>query len=242
MKKKILSMTLAAAVLSCGGQNSGSSEFGDGNVRISVEQGEEWLHDFRIFWFVKMKNSPQIAIWTEDTEGNYLSTVYVSEKIAKQSWTAAGGNRRKEALPCWSYARGKQYSDGLYLPTKEEPLPDAVTGATPKGSFSANVCIDENIRQFVVKCEFNHSTDFNYYYPKDAREGDKNYSGGKMGSGQPSVVYAAMIDLDSDKKDYTAILQGHGSPAGSNGKIYPDVSELTTALNIVKSITVHVNR
>jgi hypothetical protein len=242
MKKRILSMTLSLATISCSGQNAVHSELGNGNIKVSIEQGSEWLHDFSIFWFIKRKNAPQIAIWTEDLEGNFLSTIYVSEKLATQSWTAAGGNRRKEALPCWSYAQGKQYVDGLYLPTKKEPLPDAVTGATPKSSFVANLQMSEDIKLFVVKCEFNHSTDFNEYYPKDARVGDTNYSGGKLGSGQPAVIYQTVIELNSGKKEFKGKLIGHSSPDGSDGKIYPDTSQLTTALNIVKEITVYVSQ
>lgn len=235
-------MTLELGTISCSGQNAVHSELGNGNIKVSIEQGSEWLHDFSIFWFIKRKNAPQIAIWTEDLEGNFLSTIYVSEKLATQSWTAAGGNRRKEALPCWSHAQGKQYVDGLYLPTKKEPLPDAVTGATPKSSFVANLQMSEDIKLFVVKCEFNHSTDFNEYYPKDARVGDTNYSGGKLGSGQPAVIYQAVIELNSGKKEFKGKLIGHSSPDGSDGKIYPDTSHLTTALNIVKEITVYVSQ
>lgn len=235
-------MTLALATISCSGQDTVRPEFGNGNIKVSIKQGNEWLHDFSIFWFIKRKNAPQIAIWTEDLEGNFLSTIYVSKRLATQSWIAAGGNRRKEALPCWSYAQGKQYTDGLYLPTKSESLPDAVTGATPKGSFTANLQMNEDIKQFVVKCEFNHSTDFNAYYPKDAKEGDVNYSGGKVGSGQPAVVYQTVIDLDSGKNEFKGELIGHSSPDGSDGKIYPDTSRLTTALYIVKEITIYVNQ
>lgn len=242
MKKIFLSMTLAIATLGCSGQTNNYSEFGSGNVKVSIEQGSEWLHNFPIFWFIKKKNAPQIAIWTEDMDGNFLSTIYVTEKLAKQSWTAAGGNRRKESLPCWSHAQGKQYADGLYLPTKNEPLPDAVTGATPKGSFTANLQMNGDIKQFVVKCEFNHSTDFNEHYPKDAKEGDANYSGGKMGSGQPATVYQVVVDLTNGQHKFNGELIGHSSPDGSDGKIYPDTSKLTTAMDIVKGVTVYINQ
>lgn len=242
MKKTALSTTLALTALSCSGQSNAHSDFGSGNIRISIEQGSEWLHDFQLFWFIKKKNAPQIAIWTEDFEGNFLSTIYVSEKLAKQSWMAAGGNRRKESLPCWSHAQGKLYSDGLYLPTKNDPLPDAVTGATPKGSFTADIQMNEDIKQFVVKCEFNHSVDFNEYYPKDAKEGDSNYSGGKMGSGQPAIVYQVVVDSDTGQKEFKGELIGHSSPDGFDGNVYPDTSKLTTALNIVKSVTVYTNQ
>ncbi len=232
-------MTLALATLSCSGQDSDHVEIGNGPTKISIEQGSEWLHDFQLFWFIKKKNAPQIAIWTEDTEGNFLSTIYVTEKLAKQSWIAAGGNRRKESLPAWSHAQGREYADGLYLPTKKEPLPDALTGATPKGSFTTSVQMNEEMKQFLIKCEFNHSTDFNEHYPKEAKEGDANYSGGKMGSGQPAIVYQIKVDLTNGQREFKGELIGHSSPDGSDGNIYSDTSKLTTALDIVKGITAH---
>ncbi|MFS2520668.1 hypothetical protein AAH137_17460 [Bacteroides xylanisolvens] len=234
-------MALTIMTLSCSGQNN-NTEFGNGNIKVSIEQGSGWLHDFPIFWFIKKKNAPQIAIWSEDLEGNFLSTIYVSKKLAKQSWIAAGGNRRKESLPCWSHAQGKQYSDGLYLPTKDEPLLDAVTGATPKSGFTANIQMDGDMKQIVVKCEFNHSVDFNENYPKDAKEGDTNYSGGKMGSGQPAIVFQTVVDLTNGQQEFKGKLIGHSSPDGSDGNLYSDISKLTTALNIVKEITVYANK
>ena len=164
--------------------------------------------------------------------------LYVTHKIATQSWQASGGNRRKEALPHWCYQRGIQYEDGLYLPTKKEPLTDGITGATPKGSFNVKMSPTGKLKKFIVKIEINHSTDFNDAYPKSAKEGDANYSGGKEGSGQPALVYATEVDLASGKKEFVASLIGHSSPDGSNGNITKDTSSLTTALHIVKKITI----
>ena len=61
-------------------------EYEKGDVKVCIEQGEQWLHDFPLFLGINKKNPPQIAIWLEDTQGNYLSTVYVTHKIATQSW------------------------------------------------------------------------------------------------------------------------------------------------------------
>ena len=205
-----------------------------------IEQGEEWLHDFPLFMGIKKKNSPQIAIWIEDTNGKYLSTIYATHKIATQSWQAAGGNRRKEALPHWCYARGEQYDDGLYLPTKDKPLTDGISGATPKGSFDVKIRPLGALQQFVVKVEINHSTDFNDFYPESAKEGDKNYSGGEKGSGQPALVYSANVDLSSGTKSFEAVLIGHSSSDCTSGDISEDLSEITTARNIVKHITINV--
>ena len=96
----------------------------------------------------------------------------------------------------------------------------------------------EGLKRFVVKIEINHSTDFNEFYPASAREGDANYSGGKMGSGQPAVVYAATVDLSSGQHEFPAALIGHSSPDGSDGSVDPDLSTLTSALHIVKGIVI----
>ena len=96
------------------------------------------------------------------------------------------------------------------------------------------------VKKFIVKVEINHSTDFNDAYPKSAEEGDTHYSGGKEGSGQPALVYAAEVDLTSGEKVFAAKLIGHSSPDGSNGDITEDTSSLTTALHIVKSITIYI--
>ena len=119
-------------------------------------------------------------------------------------------------------------------------MTDGISGATPKGSFNVKMSPTGKLKKFIVKIEINHSTDFNDAYPKSAKEGDVNYSGGKEGSGQPALVYAAEVDLTSGKKEFTAKLIGHSSPDGSNGDLTRDTSSLTTALHIVKSITVYV--
>lgn len=85
-------MTLAGICLSlvclCGCQKE-LVEYKQGDVKVYIEQGEEWLHDFPLFMGIKKRNPPQIAIWAESAEGKYLSTIYVSHKIVTQSWQAA---------------------------------------------------------------------------------------------------------------------------------------------------------
>ena len=220
-------------------------EYGQGDLKIYVEQGENWIHDFPLFLGIKLKNPPQIAIWLEDMQGHYLSTVYVSHKIATQSWQANGGNPRKEALPHWQHARALKNIDGFTGATPKgglhiQPVTDGVTGATPRGSFDVKLRPADMLKQFTVKIELNHSTDFNDSYPESAKEGDPDYSGGKEGSGQPAVVYAAGIDLLSGENVFEAVLAGHSSPDGASGKIETDLSQLTTALHIVKKITVTI--
>lgn len=224
----------------CIGCSKDLIEYEADDLKIRVEAGSEWKHPFPIFLGIKQQNSPQIAIWVEDLSGNYISTIYASHKIAQQAWMANGSNRRKESLPHWCYKRGVRYDDGLYLPTKSKPLTDGISGATPTSSFDVKLTPTSRLSQFVVKAEFNHSTDFNDFYPKHAKEGDNSYSGGKEGSGQPAVVYSVLVNRASEQKIFKAELIGHSSPDGSDGNLYTDLSTLTSAVNIVKEITISI--
>jgi len=217
-------------------------EYGRGDLRILVEQGEHWIHDFPLFMGIKIKNAPQIAIWVEDLQGNYLSTVYVTHKVAMQSWRGNNGNPRKEALPHWRWSTVFDGASGATPKGGPEikPFTDGITGATPRGTFDIKLRPNNTLKRFVVKIELNHSTDFNDHYPESAKEGDPNYSGGKEGSGQPAVVYAAEIDLSSGLNNVEAVLIGHSSPDGSSRHVFPDTSKLTTALHIVKRITINI--
>ena len=131
----------------------------------------------------------------------------------------------------------------LFLGIKRKNPPqiaDGISGATPRGSFDLKLSPEAGLDRFVVKVEVNHSTDFNEPYPESAKEGEPGYSGGRHGSGQPAVVYAADVDLSSGSEEFEAVLVGHSSPDGSSGGIDPDISGLTSALRIVERITIRV--
>jgi len=233
MKTKTLTATALATFGMMAACGNDFMDYREGDLRIDVRAGGAWLHDFPVMLGIKMKNPPQVAIWTEDPSGRYLSTLYVTHRIATAAWRSNGGNPRREALPVWCHARGGQ-------PTKESPVVDGTSGATPKADFEVKVGPVGDVRRFTVKIEVNHSTDWNEHYPKNAAEGESGYSGGSGGSGQPALVYAAEIDLDQPRKSYTARLVGHSSPDGSDGDIRPDTSHITTALDIVREITISI--
>lgn len=231
-----LSLTgLLLAFTSC---RPDTARYGEGDLRVVVEPGSAWLHDFPLLFGIERRNAPQIAVWVEDTGGRYLRTLYVSEKIASQGWLLAGDNRRREALPVWCHARGVRYDDGLYLPTRSQPLTDATSGATPRGAFVIGFSSDSLPQRFVIRAEVNHSTDFNDAYPKEAEPGSPGWSGGAMGSGQPALVWAATVDLTSRDSCWQARPIGHSSPDGTDGRIDLDLSQLTSALRIVHRIAV----
>ncbi len=224
---------IAVAILTACGKNGQNTSYGIGDYQLSIEPGEAWHHTFYAMGFIPIENEPQMAIWLEDTCGNFLSTVYVTERSATQGWRMAGGARRPEALPRWSHRRGIAAPDGLYMPTANAP--EAATGATPRGSFTASFATGQS--PAIVYAEINHSADFNQYYTAEALPGTPSYSGGKEGSGQPAIVYSALI-LGEDSSEITVLKPiGHSSPCGSDGLLRTSLDSITSALDIVSRIS-----
>ena len=92
-----LPISAVLCLVGCGGRpaagRGGASDrgvaYGDSTLQVVVEPGTEWLHDFPLFLGLKRRNPPQMAIWIESPEGAYLATVYVTRRIASQSWRMA---------------------------------------------------------------------------------------------------------------------------------------------------------
>ncbi len=224
---------IAVAILTACGKNGQNTSYGIGDYQLSIEPGEAWHHTFYAMGFIPIENEPQMAIWLEDTCGNFLSTVYVTERSATQGWRMAGGARRPEALPRWSHRRGIAAPDGLYMPTADAP--EAATGATPHGSFTA--CFATGQSPAIVYAEINHSADFNQYYTAEALPGTPSYSGGKEGSGQPAIVYRAPILVEGSSEIIVLKPIGHSSPDGSDGLLRTSLDSITSALDIVSRIS-----
>lgn len=233
--KLITSALLMLTLLSC---SSHEISFTDGALRVEINEGEEWIHPYPLFLGINKKNPPQFALWAEDLEGNYLSTLLVTESISKNSWKANKANRRVEALPNWVFSRNIVDTDNTLMPSNDNPVSDGITSATPKEGFAFSLEPNSQLRKFVLKFEVNHSIDFNNHFPKNAKKGESNYSGGKDGSGQPALVYSKIIDLETENS-WTLDLIGYSSPDGSSKEIYTDLSLITSAHKIVDSIKVY---
>jgi len=196
----------------------------------------------------KYHNHPLMAIWIETMDGQYITTLYVAKSIAKgvfehgdksRNYWQPGEIRRPAALPYWSHKRGVVEADGLYIPTAKTPMPDAVTSATPKADF---VLISQTgelpSSKFRLLMEINQTWDWNEYWTNNKYPDDENYKT----SCQPSLIYAAEIDLDNLQAMYELKPIGHGHYSGQNGELYPDLSTLTTALHIAEKVTAVVKK
>ncbi len=191
-------------------------------------------------------NHPLMAIWTEDLSGKYIETLYVAESIAKGIYIHGdkksgkwmpGPVRRPATLPYWAHKRGVKEEDGLFIPTFETPMSDAITSATPKGNFVLNAKTTQVYpKKFNLLFEINQSWDWNEFWTNNKFPDDKEYKT----SSQPSLIYMASINLDSkgDKIELKAI--GHGHHSGATGELFTDLSTITTALKIASKILVSV--
>lgn len=189
---------------------------------------------------------PLMAIWIENMEGEFIQSLYVAKSIAKSHFNygivndnrwESGPKRIPAALPYWGHKRGIRAEDGYYLPTQKKPIADAYTGATPTSDFILKTKSDSLLpNQFRVLFEINQSWDWNEYWTNKKFPDDIHYKT----SAQPAVIYAAEIDLESNKKEYEMQIIGHSHYSGKTGKLYPDLGTLTSALKIADKIMVRI--
>lgn len=198
---------------------------------------------------------PQMAIWVEDEQGNYVETLFVSKATARglffggrskdnfktfdENKDASGDYRRVNALPVWSHKRGVKYADELYVPPSNNPLPDAITGATIADNFQLMTSMKKSSK-FNLKVEINVAFDDNEYYSEYDFADDETFHNGTGQLGQPSIIFDTSIDLNDGKDYYLMELIGRGHHSGQNGIINSDLSTLTTAKQIIERIVVGV--
>ncbi len=191
-------------------------------------------------------NHPTLAIWIEDLEGNYIQPLLVTKSFATgifrygpvndSIWgTEPGVAYRPAALPYWNHKRMEQPAIEKIVPGKGNPVADAYTAATPQENFVLHTRLNKlNLTRYKILLEINQTWDWNEYWTNSKFPGNYEYKT----SSQPSLVYAVEVSEKSGFKEYWLNPVGHGHYAGENGHLYTDLSEFTTALNILKSIKV----
>ena len=105
--------------------------------------------------------------------------------------------RKPQTLPYWGHKRGIKAENGFYLPTVDNPVPDAFTGATPNGNFLLKTrANDKTLSVIKVFLEINQPLDWNEYYTLNKYPDDPYYKE----SQQPALVYSATVDLSKKKQ------------------------------------------
>lgn len=203
------------------------SEGNETPITIQLEKGKEFKY-------------PSYAIWIEDLQGNLLETVFVTRSIATGKYAHAhikdyvwspdsGTSIRPASLPYWKHKYDAKHGTSA--------LPDAVTGATPKGSATIQAQSSNNLNTGIrVLVEVNQAWDCNKYWTSTKYPDSFEYKT----SCQPSVVYAVTIHSPKPGKVYFLNPIGHGHYAGETGELFTDIRSLTTSLSIFEHITVQI--
>lgn len=202
----------------------------DHQIVIDILVGENY-ESKEIVDFIPIKVVPQMAVWVEDMDGDYIETLYVTKKDAESSYYGVDG--RNEALPVW---RNKREI------SKKSIIVDGISSATTKSDLEIIRNVDRFPARFKVMLEVNKSFDFNEYYRENLSEKDAGYNTGF--SGQPSIIYEVVYEKSNDGT-YIDDLQkmkiiGHGSQTGADGLIDTDISHITTALKILDRVIVEL--
>ncbi len=193
----------------------------DRTVKLSVESGEHWQGSMKILFF-SVKKNPQMAAWIEDEDGNYISTISVTERSAKKNWMGAPKEGRPESLPVWNHRLPDSVTD--------DDL-DVISSASAKDSVTKSVDETSLIygKVYHIYLEINHSFDYNDYYTEE----------NSGVNGQPSLVYHASFSAGQPGK-INLVPEGHGSLDGSSGTIDGDLESITSALHIIDSAWIDV--
>lgn len=194
-----------------------------------------------LFLGITYTSTPQIVVWMETLEGKYIDTLYITGKTSDSSYRskdpAIDVVRRPEALPYWSHQRGIKSVDGLYTPDQFNSDLDGIASATPKVDYQVTMSAPQ-MGRYKLMIEVNRSYDFNEYYSKTRFPDDAIYSGGGS-SGQPSLIYEAIIDSQQSGQHLFQLI-GHGHHSGNDGALYTDLRNITTAKQILDFIVANI--
>lgn len=188
---------------------------------IKVERGINWQQNTPYGTL-----SPQMAIWIQDLEDNFLQNIYVTRSFGQQNMLGAPQGFpsvfRRTSLPFWhkkNYLWSKEYL------TKDNILPDTVSQPTPPTSFSIETRIINTIDKGYVYLEINQIEDTNQTY--------------KTINGQPSLIYRAFVDFKKARKVYD--LELFAMTDNLREGIYTtNISGITTADKIISGASITI--
>jgi len=187
-------------------------------------------------------NNPTFVIWQEDMNGNYLKTLFITKSYASgifghqlvgdSIWlNKSGKSIQPAALPYWTHRKGLIKGKDL-VPNPENPFVDGFSGATPNANFELNTSVKNQNNQYRILVEVNQTWDWNKFWTNNKYPDSPAYKH----SSQPSLIYAVTITAEGNEFYLNPI--GHGCATGESGKLFTDITTLTSAKNIFKEIKV----
>jgi len=231
----LLSMTLmnSCRKITTAAQTGDTAEIKNNYLEINVNIGPHYF--LKKYGFLKSNHKPQTVIWIEDNEGKFIDTIFMTRLGATGTWEN-DDVKRPSCFPIWSYKRGIETMPGYYMPTRKMPLPDSITASTPSNNFKIKWKIPENLKKglYRLNLEINSSYDFNKTYNNKNKTSELYHPF----DGQPSLLWSNTIEINDKQNSNELLLVGHGDIKGDNGSINDDISKITSAKNMIKSVAV----
>jgi hypothetical protein len=175
------------------------------------------------------KKPPQFAVWLEDETEGTIRTIWVTSKTGTGDW---GNNvTRSVSLPYW-VSRWNLQTKSSTFPTPENPVINALTGATPKAELTAEVIVPAKsaLNYFI---EVNVSGDYNDAFPLSQQDGKRD----RQGNGQPSIIYRGKI-ISSPGLRSSPELIGRTEQFENVKYIIKDLEGITSAKDLFSTIEV----
>ncbi len=153
----------------------------------------------------------------------------MTSKTGTGSW---GSNVvRSVSLPYW-VSRWNLETQSRSYPTPENPVINALTGATPKVDFIAEVIVPaKSVWNYFI--EVNVSGDYNDAFPVKQKDGKPD----RQGNGQPSIIYRGEITSSPGRRSRPELI-GRTEQLRSVEHIITDMEGISTAKNLFSTIDV----
>ena len=182
--------------------------------------------DQRVYDRSDYSEPPQFAIWLEDDVSGNIRTVWVTYRMGSGDWK--GKLHCHTALPYW-VGRYNKEAGTSGPPTFYQPVPDAISGATPQQVFvvNAEVPIGSGWKYFV---EVNVAGDYNADFPSMI-----NGVPDPQGNGQPSLIYQGQIEAVNGSHDVPQLI-GRTKQWYPIDDIIADLQGITTAKDLFSEI------
>jgi lysophospholipase L1-like esterase len=175
------------------------------------------------------KKPPQFAVWLEEAAKGKIRTVWVTSKTGTGSW--GSDVVRTVSLPYW-VTRWNIETQSRSYPTLENPVINAVTGATPKVDIAVEALVpSKSLWNYFV--EVNVSGDYNDAFPVKRQDGKQD----RQGNGQPSIIYRGTI-TSSPGRHSSPQLIGRTEQFQNVKYIITDMEGITTARDLFSTIEV----
>ncbi len=227
-------VTFWATLTGCkpvGPQADGSTEKSEFNKKIETNDTTELIFsislDPQVYEETDWGLPPQFALWLENPDTGKIRTVWVTHRTGTGDWV--GKIECTVAIPYW-VSRYNREKSTVGPPTHFDPLPDALTGATPKQNFTAQIKVPHG-SNWTYYIEVNVSGDFNASFPSVLPDGTPDMDG----NGQPSLIYQGKINAVAGSRN-TPVLIGRTDQWEPVDKVITDLTGIDTAKQIFSKI------